>query len=124
MIELSKGAVDVSNDVLMVSFGLRKPMQIPRDPNVWTKTAKQKAEARIVSHMSAPTGCCISSSPSIPMRGKLIIYTELDSNKVKSHTCGMSSVSSILSKYAGMKIKKYSFNGKTYRATELPQWYW
>ena len=35
--------VDVNDDALMVKLGIRNPNVEPRDPSVWTKSAKEKA---------------------------------------------------------------------------------
>ena len=44
--KLDDRAVDVNNDAMMVSLGLRDPVMKYRDPSIWTKTPEEKLLAR------------------------------------------------------------------------------
>lgn len=139
--------VNVYNDAEMVSLGIRNPKVTPRDPAVWTKTLEEKAKARVARHsIKTQFSSGGNSSPkSIPVYSKLIVYIKpsekfqaIDGKTGKrfkktvfSHKCGQSDIPSILAKYVERDAKlnvsyslvtKYSWNGKTYGAKELPFW--
>lgn len=49
--------IDVNDDALMVSLGLRYPNAEKRDPNVWTKSEKEKAILKKVRNSFSGTLC-------------------------------------------------------------------
>lgn len=121
--------VDIHNDYLMVSLGIRPSVYAGRDDSVWTKTDKErellsKYRKRKYKFMSS-----VSPTKSIPVKDKLIIY--LKKNNVFSKTtysivCNQHDISSILGMYQDKKgnnlVSKYYFNGKTYSEKERPFW--
>lgn len=136
--------VDVHNDALMVSLGLRQPPVIPRDISVWTKSPKEKTtlkKLRKIVKNNFATGWGHNPAP-IPLDGKLVItikknnkymiYDEKLNRKVFKTTfsfyCNQRRIPFILGKFNDKKDKqniiKYSWNGRTYSPTELPSWTW
>lgn len=145
--EHNSGWIDVSNDDLMVSLGIRNPKIQPRDPSVWTKTKSEKKSAKWARRqLKHAFDHCNWSAPhrSVDIPGKLIIrikktskFSGVMSNGVKfykttfSHDCKLSDISSVLSKYMirgkdkqnVTLVQWYKWNGKTYYPGELPFWY-
>ena len=139
--------VDVHDDSLMVSLGLRQPALTPRDPSVWTKSSKDKnvlKRLRKVVKNDFASGWGYTPAP-IPLDGKLVItikknnkhmiYDEKLKRKVFKTTfsfdCNQRHIPFILAKFSEKKDKitksyviKYSWNGRTYSPTELPSWTW
>lgn len=124
--------VDVHNDSLMVSLGIRLPNVEPRDMSVWTKTAKEKKEVRKMrnKHKNDYITGGIKEPKSIPVVAKLIvqIYGKIGNKTTFSYTCTQSNIPNILSKFVDDSgksiIRYYKWNGKTYKPGTLPFWYW
>lgn len=120
-----EGWVDVTDDNQMRANGFFRPFdQAPRDPDVWTKTAKERKaiKAKSWKNMGHFNSC---PRKFIQVRDKLII--QLKKNKEYPKTtysieCWQSDIPEILSKYIFTKNKQtqslvswYKFNGKTVR---------
>ena len=123
--------VDVHDEALMVALGIRNPNLEPRDPSVWTKTAKEKA---LLKHLRNSRGGVLASGSSFvkyePLfKYKLIITIKKDDKfmtydkKLKrkvhktvfSHTCYPKEVPFILNRYYNEEgksiVTKYSYAG-------------
>jgi hypothetical protein len=142
IIKKKEEPVDVHDDALMVSLGLRcRPLE-PRDPKVWTKSYSEKQDAKLVRHMlkNAFKHLNWPAPPKrIPVPGKLIItikkdnrFTEMRHEKtfyktIFVHNCWQHDIADILTKYVNRKGKslvvKYNWNGKTYPPDQLPFWF-
>lgn len=127
--------VDVHNDALMVSLGIRPPYLPQKDKSVWTKTSYEK---KILKSLRRGNSSRIHfhSIPmkSIPVRAKLII--QLKKNKVfpkstYSIECWQHEIGNILQRYYYSNKKngtneclvlKYKYNGKEYQPSERPFW--
>lgn len=126
--------VNVHDDALMVSLGLRCPSLTPRDKSVWTKTPNEKRILRNVKYSSYDGHFGTIPFKSIPVKSKLII--QLQNNKVYpkstySIECLQSDIPNIISKYVVTNKKsgvsknivvKYSWNGKSYKPNQIPAW--
>lgn len=132
--------IDIHNDDEMRANGLWRPFDAtPRDPNVWTKTKKEKEAVKIMRNKWKNRGHFpyIGTKP-VYIKAKLIIYLSKEKNKYKgfdksviSTECYLHNVGNVLSKYVvwNKKLKcsenlvlKYSFNGRTYTPNERPFW--
>lgn len=127
--------VNVHDDALMVSLGMRQPLLTPRDKSVWTKTPNERRILKNVKYSSRGGGH-FHTIPfkSIPVKSKLII--QLQNNKVYpkstySIECLQSDIPNIISKYVVTNKKsgvsknivvKYSWNGKSYKPNQIPAW--
>lgn len=116
--------VDVNNDELMTSLGLRPPHQQPKDPSVWVKTKQEKKALRKVRRKH-PMHMHSVPYKHIPVQDKIVI--QLKKNKQFPYTtystiCYMSQIDSILNFYGTNNVAHYSFNGKTYMPSERPYW--
>ena len=128
--------VDVYDDVLMVELGMRCPLHIPKDLDVWIKTPNERRLLKGLRRRNYGD-MRFHSIPSkkIPVRARLTIY--LKKNKIFPNTtysveCQMHEIGDILSAYSqkdkktGLQkslVSKYVYNGKTYKPEERPFWY-
>jgi hypothetical protein len=128
--------VDVYDDDLMVSLGIRYPQLNERDREVWTKSSQEKQllkklRRRFKGNMH------FHSKPkrSIPVRATLIIRLKPNKQFAKSTysiICWQHEIRNILSQYivrhnTGLSenlVVNYSYNNKTYHVNQLPFWYW
>lgn len=126
--------LNLYDDDLMVSLGIRLPLVQPRDKNVWTKTASEKAILAIErnkfrgrTHFNTPP------IKNIPVRAKLIIQLKKNKkfpNTTYSTECWQHEIGDILSKYCQVNksgfsenlVLKYTYNGQTYKPNERPFW--
>lgn len=126
--------INVRNDQEMIANGLIRCLPVePRDPNVWTKSEHDrrllyKYKYKLKHDMHFHTMPFKSST----VVDKLIIYLKPNKEYPKSVIsikCSLSSIPEIISKYYVMDkksgkvvslIHNYKFNGKTYKAGELP----
>lgn len=123
-----QGWVDVHDDLLMQKMIGRPADLTPKDPKVWTKTAKEKQALKKVKYSFSKYNNHFHSVPkkSIPVEGKLIIF--LKKNKQFDKTtysvkCFQHDIPEILAQYKVNNYKKgisysivdkYVWNGKTY----------
>lgn len=121
--------INIRDDEEMIANGLnRSRAQQPRDPNVWTKTNYEKKQLRKVRCHKSIGHFMEIPIKEIPFRDKLIVY--LVKNKFFDKTtlsfeCFQHEISRILSKFntnKGSLVLKYSWNGRTFKPTELPVW--
>lgn len=124
--------VNIYNEKEMKSLGLRSDNVSPRDPNVWTKSKKEKnaiKKAKRIYKNNHPyenwhIGNC--PEPYLPYKCKLIVY--LRKNKVfdkstYSYECTPNDIKSYLNKFEDKKgscVRKYKYNGKDYNVEEVP----
>lgn len=123
------GKINVHDDELMVSLGMRYPDLKPKDPSVWTKTPEEVRMLKVLRrrHKGKMHFHTIPIKH-IPVRARLIV--QLKKNKIfpkstYSSECYMHEIGDILSKYYQDKnclIVKYSYNGRTYEHWERPFW--
>lgn len=132
--------IDIYNDDEMRANGLWRPFNVtPRDPNVWTKTNKEKEGVKNMRAKWKNRGHFpYLGKKHVNIRAKLIIYLSKDKNKYKGFDkaviateCYLHNIEDILSKYTVWNkrlnksenlVLKYSFNGKTYATNERPFW--
>lgn len=130
--------VDVHDDELMVSLGIHLPNVTPRDPEVWTKTNKEKNLLRKLRNKfkNVYMSGSITRQKPIPFHGKLIVRIKPDKRFVSIDKNGnhnmkttfsydnvcQSEIPTILSKFSGLIIY-YTYFGKEYKYNELPFWY-
>lgn len=128
------GWVNVYDDVLMVSLGIRLPIVTPRDKEVWTKTSYEKKQLKALRNNKKMYFHTIPQR-SIPVYSKLIIY--LKKNNIFGKTtysinCWQHEIGNILSKYYQLNKKSglneclisyYKYNGKVYKPEERPFWF-
>lgn len=123
--------VDVHNDELMISLGIRPPHLIQRNPSVWKKSEQEKKilksrrriHKREMHFNSVP-------QKSIPVIAKLIIYLRKNnqfSRTTYSTKCWQHDVDDILSNYRDSNsgeslVLKYVYNNITYQPNERPFW--
>lgn len=126
--------VNIHNDKEMVSLGLRLKPLSGRDPEVWTKSAKEKRELRKRRRSGLISGGWSIPLYSIDVPGKLVVYLKgfprvskekwLDSqpHSTRSYKCVLSDVEGILAarKKEGLTVVKYEWNGRTYSNREVP----
>lgn len=127
--------VDVTNDDLMVSLGIRVPKCESRDKSVWTKTFNERRLLKTVKYSSGTIGHFYSiPQTKIPVRDKLIIY--LKNNKKYPKTtysieCWQHEIAEIIGNYRVFNkhsnlnenvVLKYVWNGRTYSVGTLPFW--
>lgn len=144
---MAENIVSINDKDFMISLGIHPKNAEPRDPSVWTKTDKEKADLkkmRLRHKTNRMTGS-ISYERPIPLYDTLIVHIKADSsyatrkNKdgspdrstiktTHSIKCGQSSIPFILAKFVNAKgdniVTKYRWNGKTYSPSELPFWSW
>lgn len=139
--------VNINDKDLMISLGIHPRNAEPRDPSVWIKTAKEKADVKRMRLRHKKD--YLSKSPGInqpiPVYDKLIVHIKAnpsyamfknadgtpDKRYIKtthSFECGQSAIPFILNKFIDNKgnnlVTKYQWNGKTYPYGVLPFWYW
>ena len=126
--------VDVHNDALMVSLGIRHPSYVQRDPSVWTKTPYEKKMLKSLRrlHKGKMYFHSIPTRP-IPVKAKIIVYlksNKLFPNSTYSKECYLHEIDNVISRYFDDSkgkneclVLKYSYNGKTYKYWERPFWY-
>ena len=68
--------VDVHDDELMVKLGIRNPNVEPRDPSVWTKTAKEKKLLRKLRNIHKRKS--LGAKRSTNNHGVLLVYVKPD----------------------------------------------
>lgn len=118
--------VNIHDEKLMVSLGIH-----PRDykiPN-FSKTEKEKAMLRRMKRSAMPitTKMVSNNEASFPLYDKIIVYL-LRNNSYKkqiySSKIWMKDIQSYINSFVSKKgknlVKYYFFNGKKYRANELP----
>lgn len=127
--------VDIHDTNLMVQLGMHPCFLKPKDPNVWTKTESEKKHLKALRKRfkGAMHFHSIPTRP-IPVRAKLIIQLKKNKkfpNTTYSTICNMHKISEILSTFFQENptthimesvVAKYSYNGKTYKSSELPFW--
>jgi hypothetical protein len=137
--------VNINDKDFMISLGIHPKNAEPRDPSVWTKTAKEKNDVkkmRLRHKKERLTGSSGYNNP-IPFYSKLIVHIKADpiyalkvnkdgtpdTSTIKtthSITCGQSDIPFILSKFVDSKgsniVVKYQWNEKTYKPDTLPFW--
>lgn len=128
--------IDVTNDDLMVSIGIRLPKLTSRDQSVWTKTPNEKRILRNVRSSSKGLSGHFNVIPekNIPVRGKLIIYLKKNTKYPKttySIECWQHEIAGIIGNYRALNkqsklnenvVLKYTWNGQTYAVGTLPFW--
>lgn len=127
-----KKPVDVANDDQMVALKLRNPKVSQRDPSVWSKTEEEKKSLKYFRGLfNFNTSNWAAPRYKIGTPSKLIVFlkgfkrVEKGEPRPKStvtHICVNSEVEDILSSYKkqNLEIVKYVWQGKTYRANEVP----
>lgn len=107
--------VDVTNDAMMVAAGLRQPMRVPRDPSVWSKTAKERSKWQEHRRFPTPSGQWSAPEKSGGLPGVLVVSVRGCEKTTYSHKCNTSDVKHLLSRYKSMtsSVVKCSWNGKT-----------
>lgn len=127
--------IDIHNDDLMISLGIRAPHLKERDPEVWTKTSQEKKALRSFRNKyKGKMSQGIGEAKPIPVEDKLIIQLAKNNmfpNSTYSVKCGMHQIGDILRYFrttdkSGNSVNvvaKYTFNGKSYEPTERPFWY-
>lgn len=127
--------IDIHDDELMISLGIRPPHLEERDPEVWTKTTQEKKLLRSLrnKHKGKMSPSVYDIKP-IPVEDKLIIQLSKNKkfpNSTYSINCGMHQIGDVL-RYFNVEDKsgnsinvvaKYTFNGKTYEPSERPFWF-
>lgn len=129
-------AIDIKNDDLMVSLGIRVPKLEPNDPSVWTKTPQErKTLKKLRRGKYGDMRFHTIPSKSIPVIAKLIICLKKNKKFPKttySCECYMHKIGDILSEYTQENKKsgyieslvtKYVYNGQTYKPSERPFWF-
>lgn len=123
-----KPAVDVMNDVMMVAEGIRLPHLKPRDLSVWTKTKAEKdklKQAKRRDKTEFATRWSSQPKHSCPLVSKMIFHV-IPTAKGEKTTLSISStlydIPRILKQYKDVMFETYSWNGKTYKRSELPFW--
>lgn len=126
--------VDVHDDELMVSLGIRFPLFSHRDESVWSKTPNEKRLLRQVRDNSEKIHFNIYPRKIIPVKSRLIIYLKKNKkfpNTTYSTKCWQHEVGDILLKYHSHNkntgkdenlVSKYVYNGKTYCPEQRPFW--
>lgn len=113
--------VDVNNDALMVSLGIRPKDLEPRDPLVWTKTIREKNKLKKVRN-TVKTPDCRWPVPDKPSRFKHRLTVHIRYQKPKgskrfkntySYTVGPEEIEYILQKYKteNSAVVKAYYNG-------------
>ena len=130
---------DWNDDAFLVAEHLRQPSVKPRDPNVWTKTPKERKLWKKFRRVPAPNYNWSEPVKIIDIPGTLVVYVKggnfttgkLNPKTKKpipkttfSHKCIQSNIPYILGKYKTPKseVLKYSWNGKMYSPDNLPFW--
>lgn len=127
--------INVHDDDLMVSLGIRPPRLQPRDPSLWQRNASEKRLLKKLRRRNVrlSTGC--SSPKVIPVKAKLIIYLKKNnvfSKSTYSNLCWQHDIPRVLSRYALVNrktgaatnlVSKYYYNGKMYQHGTFPFWY-
>ena len=129
--------VNVHDDALMISLGLRLPKRVPRDPSVWTKTPKEKAVLKKYKDQDTTTFVCkgVAKFKPIPVYDKCILqlkksdkYTVFDNTlgrrvpqTVISIQCSQSDIPNLIAKYKDVLVK-YHWNGRDYLPNQIPYW--
>lgn len=127
--------INVHDDDLMVSLGIRAPHLKPRDPSVWQRTSAEKRLLKKLRRKNIRLSGWAAPSRAIPVQARLIIY--LKKNKVFSKStysslCWQHNIPQVLSRYALHSkktgaitnlVSKYCYNGKMYNPGEFPFWY-
>jgi hypothetical protein len=139
--------VNINDKDFMISLGIHPKNAEPRDPSVWTKTAKEKTDVKKMRlrHKKERLTGSNGYIDYIPFRDKLIVHIQADpkyalkTNKdgspdrstiktTHSIICGQSDIPFILSKFVNNKgeniVIKYQWNEKTYKPDTLPFWGW
>ena len=127
--------INVHDDDLMVSLGIRAPHLKPRDPSVWQKTTAERKLLKKLRRKNIRLSGWAAPSRSIPVQARLILY--LKKNKVFSKStysslCWQHNIPQVISRYALRSkktgaitnlVSKYCYNGKMYNPGEFPFWY-
>ncbi|MGM9533064.1 hypothetical protein [Intestinibacter sp.] len=127
--------VDVHNDELMVSLGIRVPLY-SIDYSVFEKTDKEKEQLRTerAKHKEdMRTGT--KPIPYIPIQAKLVVYLKKNNkfpNSTYSSICMQHEIFNKLGFFAEITksgnirnlVSKYSYNGKMYKSGEYPFWHY
>lgn len=123
--------VNVYNVNEMRSLGLRSD-EFVRDPNVWTKSKKEKKAIRKITatyknkHSYEDWHIPSKYEPYLPYKCKLIVYlnkNKVFTNSVHSIICTPNRIIDYLNKFKDGNeslVKKYSYNGKMYQPNERP----
>ena len=126
--------VDVHNDELMVSLGIRSP-HYSIDYSAFEKTNKEKEQLKVekAKHKEdMRTGT--KPVPYIPIQAKLIVYLRKNnkfSNSTYSSNCMQHEIFNKLNFFTETTktgnirnlVIKYSYNGKMHKPGEYPFWY-
>lgn len=127
--------VDIHNDKVMISLGIRAKDLETKDNSAWEKTDQERKLLKSLRH-SHKGKIGISTAPRkyIPVEAKLIIYLKKNKyfpNTTYSTICNMAYISDVLRQYCKYDnilkstvnyVAKYSYNGKTYSPKERPFW--
>ena len=126
--------VDVHNDALMISLGIRPPHLSPKDESVWTKSAYERRIVKTCKN-SSKEDCHFHSIPnkSIPVFAKITVQLHKNSkfpNSTYSKEIWQHEIPEYLSKFyvtnknnvTSCLFDKYTYNGKTYSPEERPYW--
>ena len=131
--------IDIHDDALMVSLGLRQPKLIPRDPSVWTKSKKEKEFIKKMKHSISQqfVNTWGGKKDIVNFKGKLNVtikkndsFTMYDSTLKRripkttfSFNCYEYYIPFILQRFKISKTEdlviKVTFNGKPYTSTKL-----
>jgi hypothetical protein len=122
--------VDVHNDALMVSLGIRQPNLQPKDMSVWTKTPREKKILKVLRkrYKNSIKTKSMYIPKTIPVYDKLIVQIKPTKGMktTYSHQCGQSDIPRILGNYIDNKghnlVVKYRWLNKWYNYGILPFW--
>lgn len=120
--------INVHDDEEVRKNGLIRPYLVEsRDPDVWTKTPREKRQLK--KYKRGYKGHFYASEvETSPLVDTLIVY--LSKNKwfdkpTYSFKCNIVDIPFIIQKFTVKNksfVKKYFFNGKTYKNNEFPKW--
>lgn len=106
--------VNVNDDAMMVSLGIRKPFVQPRDPSVWTKTEKERKAWKKQRNFPTPNSRWAAPTRSSRFTGRLIVHVKGMDKTTYSHICPETDVQYLLGKYKSdnSSIIRAFWNGK------------
>ena len=115
----------INDDAWMVAEGLRAPNRQPRDPEVWTKTAEERARIKELNKQKHRVSRgSMSTRTYIPCYAKLIIQVRGCAKTTYSTMCWQADVPRIVGNFKGegKEVLNYKYNGKQYAPNEVPFW--